>query len=235
MPIRITGLNSGLDTESIISALVSSYSYKTDKYKKAQTKLSWKQDAWKSLNTKIYSLYKNVGNLRLSSAYNIKSSSVSDSSKITVIAGSSSVYGSYSVQVTSLAKAGYLTGARLDSGITASSKLSDLGYTGDDGKIAVNIGGTSTDISVSKDMTIQEVLNQMKDAGVNASYDENNRRIYVSAKNTGVDNDFALSGSDASGMAALTAMGLNVESTANTAEYEALAQYSSLSVDDMKA
>ncbi len=235
MPIRITGLNSGLDTESIISALVSSYSYKTDKYKKAQTKLSWKQDAWKSLNTKIYSLYKNVGNLRLSSAYNIKSSSVSDSSKITVKAGSSSVNGSYSVQVTSLAKAGYLTGARLDSGITASSKLSDLGYTGDDGKIAVNIGGTSTDISVSKDMTIQEVLNQMKDAGVNASYDENNRRIYVSAKNTGVDNDFALSGSDASGMAALTAMGLNVESTANTAEYEALAQYSSLSVDDMKA
>ena len=32
MPIRITGLNSGLDTESIISALVSSYSYKTSKY-----------------------------------------------------------------------------------------------------------------------------------------------------------------------------------------------------------
>ena len=55
MPIRITGLNSGLDTEAIISALVSSYSYKTNKYKKAQTKLSWKQDAWKTLNTKVYS------------------------------------------------------------------------------------------------------------------------------------------------------------------------------------
>lgn len=34
MPIRITGLTSGLDTESIISALVSSYNYKTNKYKK---------------------------------------------------------------------------------------------------------------------------------------------------------------------------------------------------------
>ena len=33
----------------------------TNKYKKAQTKLSWKQDAWKELNTKIYSLYKSVG------------------------------------------------------------------------------------------------------------------------------------------------------------------------------
>ena len=29
MPIRITGLTSGLDTEAIISALVSSYNYKT--------------------------------------------------------------------------------------------------------------------------------------------------------------------------------------------------------------
>ena len=53
MPIRITGLNSGLDTEAIISALVSSYNYKTNKYKKAQTKLSWKQDAWKTLNKKV--------------------------------------------------------------------------------------------------------------------------------------------------------------------------------------
>ena len=105
MPIRITGLNSGLDTEAIISALVSSYSYKTDKYKKAQTKLSWKQDAWKSLNTKIYSLYKSVGNLRLSSAYNIKSATVSDTTKMTIKASSSSVNGSYSVQITNLAKA----------------------------------------------------------------------------------------------------------------------------------
>ena len=55
MPIRMTGMVSGLDTESIVSALVSSYSTKTQKYKKAQTKLSWKQDAWKSVNTDVQS------------------------------------------------------------------------------------------------------------------------------------------------------------------------------------
>jgi flagellar hook-associated protein 2 len=114
MAIRITGLNSGLDTESIISALVSSYNYKTEKYKKAQTKLSWKQDAWKTLNTKVYSLYKSVGNLRLSTAYNLKSATSSDSTKASVSASSNAVNGTYSVQVTSLAKAGYLTGGRLD-------------------------------------------------------------------------------------------------------------------------
>ena len=84
MPIRITGLNSGLDTEAIISALVSSYSYKTNKYKKAQTKLSWKQDAWKTLNTKVYSFYTSLDSLRFSKNYNLKSTKVSDSTKATV-------------------------------------------------------------------------------------------------------------------------------------------------------
>lgn len=241
MPIRITGLNSGLDTEAIISALVSSYNYKTEKYKKAQTKLLWKQDAWKNLNTKIYSLYTSVSNLRFSNAYNLKTATVSDSTKISVSAGSSAVNGSYSVQVTSLAKAGYLTGGKLDAGTSASTKLSELkvGNSGTKfsgtGSFSVSVGGKTTDINVTEDTTIQEVVNQLKDAGVNASYDANNRRIFVSAKETGEANDFSLSGSDAIGTNALNALGLNVASKASQAEYEALAEYADMSLDDMKA
>jgi len=231
MPIRITGLNSGLDTEAIISALVSSYNYKTEKYKKAQTKLSWKQDAWKELNTKIYSLYTSVGNLRFSSAYNMKKTTVSDATKVSITAGTNALNGSYSVQITSLAKAGYLTGGRLAEGTTASSTLADLGYTGADGKLSVNVGGSTKDITVSKDTTIQEVVNQLKDAGVNASYDETNRRIFVSAKETGEKNDFALAGANGAGTEILTKLGLNAASTANTAEYTELASYLSLDKD----
>lgn len=235
MPIRITGLNSGLDTEAIISALVSSYSYKTDKYKKAQTKLSWKQDAWKTLNTKIYSLYKNVGNLRLSGSYNIKSATVSDTTKMTIKAGSGSVNGSYSVQITNLAKAGYLTGAQLDKGTKAATKLSELGYTGGSGTISLTTGGVTTDISVKADMTIQEVVNQMKEAGVNANYDETNRRFYVSAKESGKENDFSLSGGNPAGTNALMALGLSANSAASMAEYADLATYSNLTADEVKA
>ena len=43
MPIRITGMNSGLDTESIITELVKAKSAKKDELVKAQTKLQWKQ------------------------------------------------------------------------------------------------------------------------------------------------------------------------------------------------
>lgn len=233
MPIRITGLNSGLDTEAIISALVSSYDYKTNKYKKAQTKLSWKQDAWKELNTKIYSLYNSVGNLRLSSAYNLKSVTVSDSTKVSVKAASGSVNGTYSVQVTSLAKSGYLTGAQLDKGTSASSTLADLGYTGGEGKLSLTTGGVTTDIKVSETTTMQEVINQLKDAGVNASYDENNRRIYISAKKSGKENDFALAGGDANGNAILSKLGLSVASDANTAEYVELASYAGRNITDI--
>ena len=60
MAIRITGMYSGLDTESIINELASAQSYKKNKLVKEQTKLSWKQDAWKALNTKIYSFYTNT-------------------------------------------------------------------------------------------------------------------------------------------------------------------------------
>ena len=85
MPIRMTGMVSGLDTESIVSALVSSYSTKTQKYKKAQTKLSWKQDAWKSVNTDVHDLYTLAGQMKFSSAYALKKTTVSDSTKATVV------------------------------------------------------------------------------------------------------------------------------------------------------
>ena len=55
--IRITGMNSGLDTESIITQLASARSVKVQNLKKDQIKLKYKQDAWKDMNKKIYSFY----------------------------------------------------------------------------------------------------------------------------------------------------------------------------------
>ena len=221
MPIRITGLNSGLDTESIISALVSAYSYKTNKYKKAQTKLAWKQDAWKTLNSKIYSFYNNVGNMKLSSAYNMKTATISDTTKASVTASSKAVNGSYSIQVTQLAKTGYLTGGQLSSGVTYSTKMSELGFSGK-GKITVGTGSSSKDITVSADTTVSEFVTNLKEAGVNASYDENNRRFYISAKESGAANDFTLTGADAKGTELINDLKLSVVTSSDTKAYEDL-------------
>lgn len=226
MPIRITGLNSGLDTETIISALVSSYNYKTEKYKKAQTKLSWKQDAWSTLNSKIYSLYNTVRDLQYSKAYNLKKTTVSDTTKASVKASSSAVNGTQKLNVIKTAQAGYLTGGKLDKSTTTGTTLAELGYTGGDGKIDVTMGdGSKKSIEVTQGTTVNSFINSLKNAGVNASYDSQNNRIYVSSKETGKNNDFTLTGANVDGAMALSKLGLNVESENTTAAYASYTKY----------
>lgn len=129
MPIRITGLNSGLDTEAIISELVSAYRTKEEKYEKAQTKLSWKQDAWKDLNIKVKSLYDNISNLRFSAAWTMKKTTVSDTTKASITASASCVDGTQSLKINQLAKGTYITSGKMASTTTSSTKLSELGFS----------------------------------------------------------------------------------------------------------
>ena len=209
MAIRMTGINSGLDTDSIVQALVSSYSYKKDKVQKAQTKLTWTQDAWKSLNTKVYSLYTSVSNYRFSSAYSAKKTSVSDQSKATVSAGNSTPIGSQKLNILKVAQSGYLTGGKIGDKVTSSTTLEELGCSGD---ITFNLekqDGSKKEISLSNSSTISDVVSKLKEAGVSASFDANNHRMYISSSETGSSGDFRLSADNAAGTKALTMLGLN--------------------------
>lgn len=210
MAIRLSGLTSGMDTDAIVQELVSAYSKKTEKYEKQATKLTWKQDAWKNLNTKIYGLYTNVSNLRFSSAYNLRKVSVSDATKATVTASSTAVTGTQTLNILKTAQASYLTGGQLGKDVTTETKLTDLGFEGEKGSFKLkSADGTSKEISFTKDTTVGEIVGKLKEAGVNASFDEHNRRIFVNAKKTGSANDFNLMGDTTEGLAALDALGLN--------------------------
>ena len=111
MPIRLSGMSSGLDTESLVSALVSGYRLQKDNLVKAQTKLSWKQEKWSTMNSKIYSFYTgSLSTSRFSKNYNLKKATVSNSNYAAVDASTSAVTGTQKLKVNKLAKAGYLTG-----------------------------------------------------------------------------------------------------------------------------
>ena len=101
--IRLSGMVSGLDTEALVEAMVSTQVAKKEKLQKAQTKLQWKQDAYKSINTKVYGLYRKISNLRFSSAYNMKKTTVSDPTKATITASSSAVNGIQKLKIERLA------------------------------------------------------------------------------------------------------------------------------------
>lgn len=227
--MRLSGLISGMDTESIIKQLVDVRKTKVDKVKKKQMKLNTKQESWKELNTKIKNLQsKYVSTMRFSTAFAKKTTKVSNSSAVSVITGEDAVNGVQSLEVKQLAKTGYLTGGQVGDGkggFTALSTMEDLGMSFDgSGKanFSVQTGSSSVDISVTKDSTISDVLSKLKDAGLNASFDAKNQRFFVSAKESGVSNDFSITASDANGQAALKGLGLQVNLSQDTAS---LAQY----------
>lgn len=234
MALRMTGMMSGLDTESIIQELVAVRQTKVDKQKKAQTSLNWKQEAWKDLNTKLRGLQqKYLSNMKFSDAYTKKTTKVSNSSAVSVITGANAVNGVQSLRIESLAKNGYLTGAEVkgNSGkkLTALSKLSDMeGFTGGDGVINIKAGGKDIDVAVNGDTTISDVLTQLKNAGLNASFDEKWQRFSISSKESGSKNDFSITASDSVGADALKALGIQTDITkdkATMAEYEKFAKY----------
>lgn len=202
MPIRITGLNSGLDTEAIISELVSAYRTKEEKYQKAQTKLSWKQDAWKDLNIKVRSLYDNISNLRFTSAWTMKKTTVSDSAKATVTAAGSCVNGTQTLKIKQLAKGTYITGGEISNtsagtAPTSATKLSELGYTGSGGDIQVkdSSGNVVKTVSVTGNTTIKDLVSALNGAGdTKASFDATNKRIFMTSNKTGEQNAFSLDG-----------------------------------------
>ena len=58
MAMRMTGLVSGMDTESMVKELVSASSEKVNKIKQKKQDVEWKKEIWSGLNTKIYNFYK---------------------------------------------------------------------------------------------------------------------------------------------------------------------------------
>lgn len=218
MAMRLTGLMSGMDTDSMIQELVAAKQTKVDKAVKDQTRLEWKQDAWKSLNTKLKNLQnKYISNMRFASAYMKKTTKVSNSNAVSVITGEGAVNGVQDLQINKLAKTAYLTGAevsKLDGGkADATTKISELGALGDNAQITCNVNGELKTFDVTSETTISDALTWLKnDCGLNANFDEKNQRLFVSAKESGEANDFTLSGT---GMA-LTALGLSTKNNGAT-------------------
>ena len=215
MSIKITGMNSGLDTDAIIQELVKANSEKKTKLEKEQTKMEWKQTAWNDLNKKIKNFYSSaLSNFRLAGSYKKKATTSSNEIVAMVTAGDSAVNGSQSLVVKQLAKAGYLTGGKLseNKSVTKNTSLSTLSKgaiaEGDSASFTVKVGGKETKIDLSGSSSVNDVVSKLNKAGVNASFDAENQRIFVSVSESGKANDFELKANDVNGLKALSGLGL---------------------------
>lgn len=224
MPMRLSGLMSGMDTESIVSQLVEARKTKVTKAVKAQKSLKYKQDAWKDLNKKIVNLYnKSLSNMRFESSYIKKVTKVSNSSIVSVITGEKAMNSVQSLEVTQLARSGYLTGGQIGSlfdsegngldangnPVTSSTKLSDLGYEMGTGSLRLKTVDGVAELTVDGDSTIGNFVSALKEAGLNANFDEANGRIHITSKGSGTKNDFSIIANDGAGWQAMSMLGLD--------------------------
>lgn len=243
MPTRVTGMFSGLDTETLIQDLVKAKRKKSENLTKDKTKLEWKQTAWQDLNKEIKSLYTGtLSNLRYSSAFR-KKTTTSSNSAISVITGENAMNSVQSLSVTKLAKTGYLTGAKVQSAdgsaVKTSSLVKDLTVKDDNGNpiagltdvtggsFTVTTKGKSTKITIDENTTMANLTSQLNAAGVNANFDEKNGRLFIGATASGLENDFVITADNAAGFSALSVLGINVDPNAagNEKISEAYADY----------
>ena len=124
--MRISGLTSGFDTESMIKQLMSSYQTKIDKQNQKLQKLSWQQSAYQDVTKKItefknkyFDVLKRDTYLMSSSTFNKFTSSVTatngaDTTGLTVSTTSNSAAGSYKVKLAQLATSSRADGGNVD-------------------------------------------------------------------------------------------------------------------------
>lgn len=198
MAIRMSGLSSGLDTEAIVGALMSAQSLKKTKLTQAKTKLEWKQTKWKELNTKLYKLYtEQVSKLQLQSSYMTKKASCSDETKAKITATTKAVNGSYTLEIQNIATSQYLTGSKINAD-KGSTKMVDLDSSLLNKEIQVKVGDKETKFTITENTTIDDFTSQLQKAGLNANFDTNQKRIFISSKDSGLANAFSITTSGVS-------------------------------------
>lgn len=199
MAMRLSGLVSGMDTEAVVQRLMSAHRLKTTKVQNKITTTEWKQDKWKDLNSKIYSLYTGqLSKLRMQSSYAVKKASSSNTSKIDVTAAATAPEGTHLIKVKQLASSQFVTGAKLStltngSEVNSSTKLSELGFDTSNGT-TINIKAASKEVNldVRANTTLGDLVNSLKSAGLNANYDTSQKRLFISSKVSGAENAFEI-------------------------------------------
>ena len=117
MPFSIDGLVSGLDTTSIISGLVELQEAQVSRLNGRKDEILTQQTAFQGIEARLLSLRSTMSSLNrnIGSVFDKSSATTSNESLLTVRTGNNAAEGTYSVRVTSLARAQQIASQGFDS------------------------------------------------------------------------------------------------------------------------
>jgi flagellar hook-associated protein 2 len=144
--------------------------------------------------------------MRFQTNYKTKKAASSNSSVLTATAGTNAVNGSYTVKVSQLATAQYVTSAKLGTyttkdedgnettnSVTTKTKLSDLGFDSNgSSQIQIKTADKTVNLNVDENTTVADFITSLGNAGLNASFDEKQGRFFIGASSSGADSAFTI-------------------------------------------
>ena len=186
--ISFSGLGSGMDTKSIVEALVNVERAPIHALNKKKQKLFKHQRIYKEVGDLLKNLDSQSETLKNNKDFFVYKSTSSNTDSLKVSAGGDAIPGAYDLYIQSLAS------AQRDYSTTQSSKTSALGLAGTFTiKVADGTAdATSVNVSVTTDMTLSTLASAINSAsaGVTAGimFDGTNYRMQVSGESTGAVN-----------------------------------------------
>ncbi|RII36197.1 flagellar capping protein [Clostridium chromiireducens] len=201
--LRITGMATGLDVDSMVEKLMAAEKTKVDKVKQEQQIIEWKQEAYqdiikdiKDLQSSFYDVTSSDKNILSSSNFAGFNVTGGNNAVANITAGTGAKVGNYTVKVTALASGAGISNTL--SGKALSTKLTDidtLDNTDLTGSITLNlkVNGGSDVIPItldnsSGDKTIGDLVTAINSQGsgnVKASFSELTGKFSLTTTTTG--------------------------------------------------
>lgn len=180
---RITGLATGMDTDSMVKAAVTGEQVKIDKANQDKQILEWKQEAYVDIIKDLKGFQDSYLDILAPKDTNMISSltyagskgeieSSTNESKIGVTALAGAINGTYEVKIEQIAKTAQKQSTQFAQGTTVNNTLSELGVI-EDSTIKITVGNKEVSVFFKKDNTLNDLVNIIR----NTKVSENNEDI----------------------------------------------------------
>lgn len=221
--IRIPGLATGMDTETMIKEMLTGEQNKVDKAKQKEQTIKWQQEIYreiiknvKDINDKYFSM-SSKNSLINSNAWNTLSIASSDSSVITATGNAGANKIDYNFNVEKLAEPPKVTStvATNKKEIKRDSTLSELGLTSET-EFKINLGGDSDSkvITIGPDDTIDSLVSKINNSmggDVKASFSDMTGEFTIESSKTGENSELNIVSEDGTVSNPLDFLGLEAK------------------------
>ncbi|MCJ1909784.1 flagellar filament capping protein FliD [Planococcus ruber] len=199
--MRIGGLASGIDTDSLVKEMMAAQKLPQDKLTQQKTFTEWQKDAYRDVNLSLSNLRTVASDMRFQGSFNSYSSTVSGKS-VTPETTAMSVSGSYKVDVVSLAAGAKINSAAPIKSFTntaVAAKSTDA--IGVAGSITIKGNGTGAidiPIDIEATDTYEQIAKKVQDetAGkipeLRMSFDNTTSSFFISTKGMGANQNFTM-------------------------------------------